>query len=188
MPIRKKQSSEAAARDIRRKTRRRFSAEKKIRIVLDGLRSEVSVAEMLDVALALTEVHSVRVRHRPRLRSDNGPAYASKDLGDYLEEQGMTHTRGRPYHPQTQGKVERYHRSMKNVVKLQHYRFPWELEAAVRNFVAYYNNRRYHESLDNRTPTDVYYGRHHEVLSERDKLKKLTMQRRKKEYRAANAA
>jgi len=82
MPIRKKQSSEAAARDIRRKTRRRSSAEKKSRIVLDGLRSEVSVTEMLDEALALTEVHSVRVRHRPRILSDNGPAYASKDLRD----------------------------------------------------------------------------------------------------------
>jgi len=146
------------------------------------------VTETLDEALALTGVHSVRVRHRPRLLSDNGPAYVSKDLRDYLEEQGMTHTRGRPYHPQTQGKIERYHRSMKNVVKLQHYYFPWELEAAVRDFVAYYNHRRYHESLDNCTPADVYYGRHHRVLSERDKIKKLTMQRRKKEYRAANAA
>lgn len=80
------------------------------------------------------------------------------------------------------------HRSMKNVVKLQHYYFPWELEAAVRDFVAYYNHRRYHESLDNCTPADVYYGRHRRVLSERDKIKQLTMQRRKKEYRAANAA
>ena len=146
------------------------------------------VTETLDEALALTGVQSVRVRHRPRLLSDNGPAYVSKDLQDYLQEQGMTHTRGRPYHPQTQGKIERYHRSMKNVVKLQHYYFPWELEAAVRDFVAYYNHRRYHESLDNCTPADVYYGRHHEVLSERDKIKQLTMQRRKKEYRAANAA
>jgi hypothetical protein len=116
------------------------------------------------------------------------PAYVSKDLRDYLAEQGMTHTRGRPYHPQTQGKIERYHRSMKSVVKLQHYYLPWELEAAVRDFVAYYNHRRYHESLDNCTPADVYYGRHHRVLSERDKIKQLTMQRRKKEYRAANAA
>jgi transposase InsO family protein len=146
------------------------------------------VTETLDEALALTGVHSVRVRHRPRLLSDNGPAYVSKDLRDYLEEQGMTHTRGRPYHPQTQGKIERYHRSMKNVVKLEHYDFPWELEAAVRDFVAYYNHRRYHESLDNCTPADVYYGRQHQVLSERDKIKQLTMQRRKKEYRAANAA
>jgi transposase InsO family protein len=146
------------------------------------------VTETLDEALALTGVQSVRVRHRPRLLSDNGPAYVSKDLRDYLAEQGMTHTRGRPYHPQTQGKIERYHRSMKNVVKLQHYYFPWELEAAVRDFVGYYNTRRYHESLDNCTPADVYYGRHHEVLSERDKTKQLTMQRRKKEYRAATAA
>ncbi len=146
------------------------------------------VTETLDEALALTGVQSVRVRHRPRLLSDNGPAYVSKDLRDYLEEQGMTHTRGRPYHPQTQGKIERYHRSMKNVVKLEHYDFPWELEAAARDFVSYYNHRRYHESLDNCTPADVYYGRHHEVLSERDKTKQLTMQRRKKEYRAANAA
>jgi transposase InsO family protein len=146
------------------------------------------VTETLDEALALTGVQSVRVRHRPRLLSDNGPAYISKDLKDYLEEQGMAHTRGRPYHPQTQGKIERYHRSMKNVVKLQHYYFPWELEAAVRDFVAYYNHRRYHESLGNCTPADVYCGRHQEVLSERDKIKQLTMQRRKKEYRAANAA
>jgi len=150
--------------------------------------ASTDVTETLDEALALTRVHSVRVRHRPRLLSDNGPAYVSKDLQDYLEEQGMTHTRGRPYHPQTQGKIERYHRSMKNVVKLQHYYFPWELDAAVRDFVAYYNHRRYHESLDNCTPADVYYGRHHEVLSERDKIKQLTMQRRKKEYRAAHAA
>jgi putative transposase len=146
------------------------------------------VTETLDEALALAGVQSVRVRHRPRLLSDNGPAYVSKDLQNYLQEQGMTHTRGRPYHPQTQGKIERYHRSMKNVVKLQHYDFPWELEAAVRDFVAYYNHRRYHESLDNCTPADVYYRRHHEVLSERDKIKQLTLQRRKKEYRAANAA
>jgi len=146
------------------------------------------VTETLDEALALTGVNSVRVRHRPRLLSGNGSAYVSKDLRDYLEGQGMTHTRGRPYHPQTQGKIERYHRSMKNVVKLQHYYFPWELKAAVRDFVNYYNNRRYHESLDNCTPADVYYGRHHRVLSERDKIKKLTMQRRKKEYRAGHSA
>ena len=146
------------------------------------------VTETLDEALALTGVQSVQVRHRPRLLSDNGPAYVSKDLRDYLDEQGMTHTRGRPYHPQTQGKIERYHRSMKNVVKLQHYYFPWELGAAVRDFVSYYNHRRYHESLDNCTPADVYYGRQPQVLSERDKIKQLTLQRRKKEYRAANAA
>jgi putative transposase len=146
------------------------------------------VMETLDEALERTGVESVKVRHRPRLLSDNGPAYVSKQLREYLAERGMAHTRGRPYHPQTQGKIERYHRSMKNVVKLEHYHFPWQLEQAIRDFVAYYNDERYHESLDNVTPSDVYHGRHQEVLSERHKIKQLTMQRRKKEYRAARAA
>jgi len=77
---------------------------------------------------------------------------------------------------------------MKNVVKLEHYHFPWQLEAAIRDFVAYYNHERYHESLENVTPADVYHGRHRKVLSERATIKRLTMQRRKREYRAAKAA
>jgi putative transposase len=77
---------------------------------------------------------------------------------------------------------------MKNVVKLQHYYFPEELKAALKDFVAYYNNERYHESLDNVTPADVYYGRQYEVLTERSKIKRRTMERRKKEYLAQKAA
>jgi putative transposase len=100
----------------------------------------------------------------------------------------MTHTLGAPYHPKIQGKIERYHRTMKNVVKLQHYYFPWGLEAALRDFVAYYNNERYHESLDNVTPGDVYFGRHYEVLAKRAKIKRKTMQRRKRECLANKAA
>ena len=150
--------------------------------------SATDVTETLDQALAFTGVDHVRIRHRPRLLSDNGSAYLSDELKEYLGERGMTHTRGAPYHPQTQGKIERWHRSMKNVVKLQHYYFPWELEAALKDFVAYYNNERYHEALDNVTPADVYYGRQYEVISERQKIKRRTMQRRKKEYLAAKAA
>ena len=146
------------------------------------------VEETLDQALAVTGVQSVPVRHRPRLLSDNGPAYVSSQLRDYLSERGMTHTRGAPYHPMTQGKIERYHRSMKAVVKLDHYYFPWELEAALRNFVAYYNNERYHESLDNVTPADGYFGRQQTVLSARQRIKQDTMKQRKKEYLAATAA
>ena len=77
---------------------------------------------------------------------------------------------------------------MKNVVKLQHYYYPWELETARRDFVAYYNNERYHESLDNVTPADVYFGRQYEIVSERDRTKRRTMRKRKKEYLAARAA
>ena len=73
------------------------------------------------MALDKTGVDKVNVRHRPRLLSDNGPCYLSSELKDYLDDLGMDHTRGAPYHPQTQGKIERYHRTMKNVVKLQNY-------------------------------------------------------------------
>ena len=82
------------------------------------------VKEVLDHALATTAIDQVRVRHRPRLLSDNGPCYFSGELKTYLEERGITHSRGAPYHPMTQGKIERYHRSMKNLVKLQNYYFP----------------------------------------------------------------
>jgi putative transposase len=146
------------------------------------------VKATLDEAIAITGVDQVRVKHRPRLLSDNGPAYLSGELKEYLGERGMAHTRGAPYHPQTQGKIERYHRTMKNVVKLQHYYFPWELEAALKDFVAYYNNERYHESLDNVTPADAYFGRKYAVVSEREKIKQRTMRKRKREYLAKRAA
>ena len=155
---------------------------------LSSTMGATDVTETLDEALAITGVDQVRVKHWPRLLSDNGSAYVSGELRDYLGKRRMDHTRGRPYHPQTQGKIERYHRTMKNVVKLENYYFPWELEAALRDFVAYYNNERYHESLDNVTPADAYFGRKYEVVSEREKIKKRTMRKRKKEYLAAMAA
>ena len=98
------------------------------------------------------------------------------ELRDYLSDRKVTHTRGRPYHPQTQGKIERYHRAVKNVVKVENYYFPCELEATLRDFVAYYNKERYHESLGNVTPADVYFGRQYAVISERAKIKRKTMQ------------
>jgi putative transposase len=77
------------------------------------------VTATLDDALAKTGLEQIKVRHRPRLLSDNGPCYISKELSEYLEKHDIKHTRGAPYHPQTQGKIERYHRTMKNVVKLR---------------------------------------------------------------------
>jgi transposase InsO family protein len=138
------------------------------------------VQNTLDQALAITGVDRIRVRHRPRLLSDNGPAYVSKALAEYLSDLGMRHTRGAPYHPMTQGKIERYHRTMKNVVKLQNYYFPGELEHEIARFVDYYNNERYHESLNNVTPADVYFGRHHQVISMRERIKQKTLQKRKR--------
>ena len=84
----------------------------------DTMRVE-DVTETLDLARAATGVDRVRVEHKPRLLSDNGSCYVAKDLAAYLKQYGLGHTRGRPYHPMTQGKIERYHRSMKNVVRLE---------------------------------------------------------------------
>ena len=141
----------------------------------------LDVKDTLDEAIKNTGVNHVQVRHKPRLLSDNGPCYLSGELKDYLEKQGMTHTRGAPYHPMTQGKIERYHRSMKNVVKLQNYYFPWELEQELSRFVDYYNNHRYHESLNNVTPSDVYFDRHREILTKRDQIKRKTIALRRKQ-------
>ena len=143
------------------------------------------VMETLDLARAKTGLDRVRVVHRPRLLSDNGPCYVSGELAEYLETHKITHTRGAPYHPMTQGKIERYHRSMKNVVKLEKYNIqyysPWELERAIARFVDDYNHRRLYEALDNVTPADVYHGRRPVILARRDQIKRRTLAQRKRE-------
>lgn len=141
--------------------------------------SATDVQETLDMALRKTGVDQVKVRLKPRLLSDNGPCYLSKDLRDYLEARDIKHIRSAPYHPQTQGKIERYHRSIKNVINLQYYYFPGELEQAIREFVEYYNHQRYHESLDNLKPADVYYGRGKRIIIQREILKEQTLQMRR---------
>jgi putative transposase len=139
------------------------------------------VKETLDRAIEETGVADVRVRHRPRLLSDNGSAYISKELAEYLAEREIAHTRGRPYHPMTQGKIERYHRTLKNIVTLQKYYLPWELELEIGRFVHWYNEERYHESLQNLTPADVYHGRARELLTARELVKLQTLERRRRQ-------
>ena len=92
----------------------------------------------------------------------------------------MTHTRGAPYHPQTQGKIERWRRSMKNQILLNHYYLPSELQEHLQRFISYYNHERYHESLDNLTPADVFYGRDQDILEQRQQIKHNTMSMRRK--------
>lgn len=134
----------------------------------------------LDLAIERTGATNVSVRHRPRLLSDNGPCYVSKELKAYLEKQQMKHTRGKPYHPMTQGKIERYHRTMKNLIKLQNYWFPDDLERSITSFVKWYNNERVHESLDNITPHDMYHGKKRDILTKRGILKRKTLKERKR--------
>ncbi len=136
------------------------------------------VIDTLDEALIKTNPS----QSRPKLLSDNGSCYVSNQLADYLQDLDIKHVRGRPLHPQTQGKIERYHRSMKNIVKLDNYYSPGQLENKLTDFVQYYNFERYHESLQNLTPADVYYGKAETKIKQRILTKKRTLKQRKNQY------
>ena len=99
----------------------------------------------------------------------------------------MRHTRGQPYHPMTQGKIERYHRSLKNRILLAHYYLPGELEARLAEFVDLYYTRRYHESLGNLTPADIYFGRGSTILARRQTIKHQTIELRRHLHQRAVA-
>jgi len=102
------------------------------------------------------------------------------ELKKYLDEQKMQHIRSKTYHPMTQGKIERYFRSMKNLILLDIYYSPEELRSRICEWVDYYNNHRYHEAIDNVTPSDKYFGRDREILERRQKTKAKTLQQRRK--------
>ncbi|WP_371742953.1 IS3 family transposase [Lentimicrobium sp. S6] len=136
----------------------------------------------INEALCLTEFKN---NQKPKLLSDNGSSYIAADFRDYLQDNDIKQIHGRPGHPQTQGKIERYHRSMKNVIKLDIYHSPMELEHALKKFVHYYNYKRYHESLNNVTPSDMYFGKAHRILEKRKKIKQLTLSERRSKYYAS---
>jgi transposase InsO family protein len=142
------------------------------------------VKKTLDMALARTGVKHVHVCHRPRLLSDNGPCFISHELKDYLVNHNIRHIRTRTYHPMTQGKIERYHRSMKNLILLDHYHSPSELEARIAEWVDHYNNHRYHEAIGNVTPHDRYLGLDAKIQKQRKKTKTKTMELRRKIYQS----
>jgi transposase InsO family protein len=137
------------------------------------------VTETLDLALAASGCTQARVRHRPRLLSDNGPCYIADELAQWLDKQAIDHVRGAPCHPQTQGKIERWHQTLKNRILLENYHLPGDLEAQVGAFVEHYNHRRCHESLRNLTPADVYFGRGQTILLDRERIKHQTIQQRR---------
>jgi len=138
------------------------------------------VTATLNLALQASGLNQVPLDQRPRLLSDNGPSYVASELADWLDEQGMRHTRGKPYHPMTQGKIERWHLSLKSRILLENYYLPGDLERAVAAFVEHYNHGRYHESLDNLTPADVYFGRGQRILNMRRQIKQKTITARRK--------
>ena len=145
------------------------------------------VTDTLNLALQASGLDEARVAHRPRLLSDNGSSYIAGDLAKWLKDQRMDHVRGAPFHPQTQGKIERWHQTLKNRILLENYYMPGDLEAKIGDFVAHYNHLRYHESIANLTPADVYFGRGQTILLERERIKRQTIQNRRLHHRGRAA-
>ena len=146
------------------------------------LKSNMAAGSLIDVvqkAVDATGMTGVPVEDRTKLLSDNGPGYLSGQFNEYLRLVGIRHIIAAPYHPETNGKIERYHRTMKERINLMPYEMPSKLEEAIREFVEYYNYGRYHEGIGNVTPNDVYTGRHHEILRKRKEAKSRTLQARK---------
>lgn len=137
------------------------------------------VTETLQEALVVSGCQHVPVRQTPRLLSDNGSSHISSELAEWLEDRKITHICGKPYHPQTQGKIERWHQTLKNRILLENYFLPGDLEAKIRAFVEHYNHQRYHESLNNVTPADAYFGRAAQILKERARIKRQTIEHRR---------
>jgi putative transposase len=137
------------------------------------------VTDTLEQALAASGLDRTGIAHRPRLLSDNGSSYIAGDLATWLKDEGIAHIRGAPNHPMTQGKIERWHQTMKNRVLLENYYLPGDLEAQIAAFVEHYNHRRYHESLSNLTPADVYLGRGQTILHRREMIKRNTIEQRR---------
>ena len=141
------------------------------------------VTDALDMALAASGLDQINMTCRPRLLSYNGSSYVAGDLVKWMKKRDMKHVRGAPYHPTTQGKIERWHQTLKNRILLEHYYMPSALERAIADSVDRYNHRRYHESLNNLTPADVYFGRGQAILLERERIKRKTIEQRRLHHR-----
>lgn len=141
------------------------------------------VTDTLELALQASGCDQVDIHHKPRLLSDNGASYIAGELADWLDDKGMDHVRGAPYHPQTQGKIERWHQTLKNRILLENYFLPGDLKGQIGKFISHYNHHRYHESINNLTPADVYFGRGQAILQQRERIKQNTIKLRRLQHR-----
>ena len=144
------------------------------------------VSATMERAMIASGCRDVPLRQSPRLLSDNGSGFSSDAFAQWLAQHGIQHVRGAPALPQTQGKIERWHQTMKNRILLENCYLPRALEAEIAEFVEQYNHQRYHESLSNLTPADVYFGRGQTNLREHECIKRRTSrQRRLMQYQNA---
>ena len=156
------------------------------KIISWKLQSSMMASDFEEVIEEACIKANVDPENMPNLVSDRGPALISHELNDYLGEKDIHHILATPYHPQTNGKIERWHKSLKMTVKLYTYDCPNNLKAEIGKFISNYNRNRYHESLGNVTPDDVFYGRRKNIIKVRKEKQRLTMKMRKDYNQGSN--
>ena len=142
-----------------------------------------SLAWAIQQAVEASDLAQAPLTVKPALLTDNGSGYISRARAEFLRIHGLRHLRARSHHPQTLGKIERLHRTLKDDVCLVVPLSPEHLRVAIAQFVDYYNQRRYHEALDNVTPDDVYSGRKQAIIAQRQQLQVRTLMARREHYR-----
>jgi len=146
------------------------------------LKTDMAGASLEDVvqqAVDYTGMTDVPLEDRTVLLSDNGAGYISQQFNEYLRLVGIRHINAAPFHPETNGKIERYHRTLKGEINQMPHEMPSELKEAIEAFIYYYNYQRYHEGLDNVRPWDVYTGKQAEIFRRRQEVKsKILAERR----------
>ena len=159
--------------------------------ILDGCSRSIVHWEIRE-AMTEADVQTILQRGRekypgvtPRIISDNGPQFIAKDFKEFIRLCGMTHVRTSPYYPQSNGKVERWHRTLKgDCIRTE---TPLNLEDAQRvvaRYVAYYNNVRLHSAIGYVTPRDKLEGRDKSIFAERDRKLSEARERRKTQRQA----
>ena len=122
-----------------------------------------------DVEIILQRAKEKFPDAQPRIISDNGPQFVAKDFKEFIRISGMTHVKTSPYYPQSNGKLERYHKTIKSTcIRV---RTPLSMDDAVRmvtEFVEHYNNRRLHSAIGYITPNDKLEGRAESIFAQRD--------------------
>ena len=145
---------------------------------LQGDMKTESISEVVEQAIEWTGIKRVPVKLRARKVTDNGPSYIAGAFEEYLRMHKMRHICCSPQHPQTNGKLERFHETLKGRMNLLVWASPEELRAAIAEFIEFYNQRRYHEGIGNVAPADVYYGRREEIMKQREEQKQQTLYER----------
>jgi transposase InsO family protein len=137
-----------------------------------------SISDLVEQAIAFTGMRQVPIEDRTKLLSDHGSGYLARAFEEYLRMLSIRHIYCAPHHPQTNGKIGRFHETLRARMNLLVYTSPDELHRTMQDFIAHYNHRRYHEAIGKVTPADVYYGHREEILRRRAEQKQRTIEQR----------